>query len=73
MHETDAVGLTEYVYGVDSLVKDGDMCSFETLDAHESEVSRCILATVSKENKVHKELVAEVKKQVPDDVVWDGS
>lgn len=68
----DASALSEYVYGVKSLVKDGALCSFEGVSSHESEVSRCVLATVSEKNRVYEALVEEVKSQVPDAVVWDG-
>lgn len=68
----DASALSEYVYGVKSLVKDGDLCSFESVSSHESEVSRCVLATVSEKNRVYEALVEEVESQVPDAVVWDG-
>lgn len=69
----DVSALAEYVYGVKSLVKDdGDLCSFESVSSLESEVSRCVLATVSEKNRVYEALVEEVESQVPDAVVWDG-
>lgn len=72
MDKVTSAQLSEYVYGVRSINKDGTLCSYEGVDGVSS-TSSCVLATVSDKNVVYKHIVEKITPAVPNTVKWDGS